>query len=64
MRFKDLNEIENKMESGLNEELWEKAESIYEKMKTYSDFNGLNFFNLDKFVCISNIVHILENYYF
>ena len=54
----------NKLEKGLeelenHEEEISCAEDVFQKLKFYSDFHGLNFFTLPEHVCVSNLM-ILE----
>ena len=44
----------------MNEEDILFAETIYNKLKFYCDFNGLDFLNISKSICISNLIPFIE----
>ena len=58
----DINKMEKNLEREM-EDVDEKnmvlSQKIFEKMKFYCDYEGLNFFTSSKYECIYNLIDIL-----
>lgn len=55
----NIKNLEKKLEENDEKEI-EYAEVLFQKIKFYSDFQGLNFFTLPEHVCVSNLLTLIS----